>query len=553
MVRFANDIMIKMNVLVKELEVSLGPDTGELTLRIGIHSGPITAGVLRGQRSRFQLFGDTMNTTARIESSSQSGKIQISSETAEFLFKDGKGHWIEKRHDVITAKGKGTLQTYWLKGINGRHCLGRDDKDSCGSNTTTDPDEPMDIDLPDFEECNQINEKIRRLIEWNTETLICLLKQILARRTTSRFSSSREHSLSSLEKHQCPHPLEEVQEIISLPEYDAAAIINQRKNSHRNEVGESVVHQIRDFVTCIARMYRKNEFHNFEHASHVTMSVTKLLSRIVALKNIGDDYHDELHDHTYGITSDPLTQFACVLSALIHDVGHTGVPNAQLVKENHPVALLYHNRSAAEQYSLTVSWNLLMEDRFQDFRRCLYTTEAELMRVRHLVVNGVMATDIADKDLKNLRNARWAKAFDGDMTLLNNNIKKQCKSDVDRKATIVIEHLIQASDIAHTMQHWHVYRKWNERLFTEMYQAFLDGRGDKDPGSFWYESEIEFFDFYIIPLAKKLKDCGVFGISSDECLNYAQNNREEWARRGQDIVDQMMKKIPITLVANSCA
>jgi hypothetical protein len=315
-------------------------------------------------------------------------------------------------------------------------------------------------------------------------------------------------------------------------------------------MGESVIDQVREYVTCIARMYRTNAFHNFEHASHVTMSVTKLLSRIVAPRNIDDDKLNELHDHTYGITSDPLTQFACVFSALIHDVDHTGVPNAQLVKENHPISVLYHNRSMAEQYSLTLSWNLLMEDRFQDFRRCLYSTEAELMRFRHLVVNGVMATDIADKDLKNLRNARWAKAFDDDMTLLDKK-KKQSKDDVDRKATIVIEHLIQASDIAHTMQHWHVYRKWNERLFTEMYQAFLDGRADQDPSSFWYEGEIGFFDFYIIPLAKKLKDCGVFGISSDEYLNYAQNNREEWERRGEEVVEQMLKKIPTTSVANS--
>jgi hypothetical protein len=31
--------------------------------------------------------------------------------------------------------------------------------------------------------------------------------------------------------------------------------------------------------------------------------------------------------------------------------------------------------------------------------------------------------------------------------------------DINRKATIVIEHLIQASDVSHTMQHWHVYQK----------------------------------------------------------------------------------------------
>jgi Adenylate and Guanylate cyclase catalytic domain len=34
----------------------------DLSLRIGMHSGPVTAGVLRGERARFQLFGDTVNT-----------------------------------------------------------------------------------------------------------------------------------------------------------------------------------------------------------------------------------------------------------------------------------------------------------------------------------------------------------------------------------------------------------------------------------------------------------------------------------------------------------
>jgi class 3 adenylate cyclase len=355
MVRFMNGMMIKMNILVEEVEVNLGPDTGDLSLRTGIHSGPITAGVLRGQRSRFQLFGDTMNTTARIESSSESGKIQISSETAEFLVKDGKSDWIEKRHALITAKGKGSLQTYCLKSINGNHCFGRDKRDG-GSNTTPDPIESLNTDLRDLDENKVLSEKIRRLIEWNTETLICLLKQFLARRSTSKM----EPRLSSLEKNQSQHPLEEVQEIISLPEYDAAAIINQRKNSQSVEVEETVIDQVREYVTCIARMYRKNAVHNFEHASHVTMSVTKLLSRIVAPKNIGDDNLDELHDHTYGITSDLLTQFACVFSTLIHDVDHTGVPNAQLVKKNNPISDLYHNRSVAEQYSLTLSWNLLI-------------------------------------------------------------------------------------------------------------------------------------------------------------------------------------------------
>ena len=92
------------------------------------------------------------------------------------------------------------------------------------------------------------------------------------------------------------------------------------------------------------------------------MSVSKLLSRIVAPNQLGlgESVHQaeksekkriksSLHDYTFGITSDPLTQFSCVLSALIHDVDHTGVPNAQLVKENAYVARAYKNKSVAEQ------------------------------------------------------------------------------------------------------------------------------------------------------------------------------------------------------------
>jgi hypothetical protein len=93
------------------------------------------------------------------------------------------------------------------------------------------------------------------------------------------------------------------------------------------------------------------------------------------------------------------------------------------------------------------------------------------------------------------------------------------------------------------MQHWHIYRKWNELLFRETYKAYKAGRaGTTNPADTWYQGEVGFFDYYVIPLAEKLNDCGVFGVSSDENLTYALENRREWELRGEEVVAMMVEK-----------
>jgi class 3 adenylate cyclase len=85
-----------------------------LAMRVGLHSGSVTGGVLRGQKSRFQLFGDTMNTASRMESNGLPNRIHASQETADALIAKGKSAWITPRDDKIVAKGKGELQTFWV-------------------------------------------------------------------------------------------------------------------------------------------------------------------------------------------------------------------------------------------------------------------------------------------------------------------------------------------------------------------------------------------------------------------------------------------------------
>lgn len=120
------------------------------------------------------------------------------------------------------------------------------------------------------------------------------------------------------------------------------------------------------------------------------------------------------------------------------------------------MAKAYNNKSIAEQNSIDIAWTLLNEDTFSALRGAICANDSEMARFRQLVVNTVMATDVLDKDLKLLRNERWERAF------AETAESSASRDAVNRKATIVIEHLIQASDVAHTMQHWHIYRKWNE-------------------------------------------------------------------------------------------
>jgi len=71
-----------------------------------------------------------------------------------------------------------------------------------------------------------------------------------------------------------------------------------------------------------------------------------------------------MNEYIHGISSDPLTILVILLSALIHDADHRGVPNVQLGKEQPKMASFYKYKSVAEQNSLNVAWDLLMSDQF---------------------------------------------------------------------------------------------------------------------------------------------------------------------------------------------
>jgi class 3 adenylate cyclase len=83
----------------------------ELGMRIGINSGPVVAGVIGHSKFSYDLWGNTVNTASRMESTCLPGKVQVSPSTFEQI----KGHFDIKENQIIDCKGLGPIMTYFVK------------------------------------------------------------------------------------------------------------------------------------------------------------------------------------------------------------------------------------------------------------------------------------------------------------------------------------------------------------------------------------------------------------------------------------------------------
>jgi class 3 adenylate cyclase len=551
MTRFARDILHNMANVMEMLETKLGPETTDLKLRIGLNSGSTTAGVLRGEKSRFQLFGDTVNTAARMESNGAAGRIHMSQKTAELLIAAGKGAWITQRKDMIEAKGKGKMITYWLTFK----------RNSNGSLTSSNMD-MSDVEKQIYLDCVNLNSaKICRLVDWNVTVFKELLHGIVANRLIDSNSSGDPITFSLSHGRDVTHTFDEENESIHLIHPKA---LSEKSSIAQVQLDGAVIDQLQRYILMVAYMYRSNPYHNFEHACHVVMSTLNLLNRMVnsdVTLVVSDKSINYINNHSKcqenaesGTTSsssliifDPLTRLAIVLAALIHDIdpirGSTTFSGRRLPQSTEGDDDTNSNSNVivneSEKSPVDIAWTLFLQPEYADLQRCICKSESEFMKLHQLLINAVVATDIFCVEKK---------YQDDELSGKNSNNEEASAArllqrDVVSLQANTIDNILQISYVAHTMQHWTIYQKWNHRLFHEMYGDYKCGTSPQDPSGRWYDNEISLFDHYIIPLIDKLKLCsgGVFAVVCDECMDCAIENLREWKIKGRDIVSHLVQ------------
>lgn len=193
-----------------------------------------------------------MNTASRMESTGQRGRIQVSYSTAVLLTEAGKEHWLMERSDLVFAKGKGAMKTFWLIDNESNSSESKSIKDLPTPSVSKRVDVVVESDAS----------KMDRLIDWNVDVLSQSLKQIIARRCISG-KATKDVSIEAENRFMESHSgsaLKDVEEIIHLPKFAECGHANY------NEIvlAQEVKMELRAYVTSIASVYQKNPFHNFE-------------------------------------------------------------------------------------------------------------------------------------------------------------------------------------------------------------------------------------------------------------------------------------------------
>jgi hypothetical protein len=365
----------------------------------------------------------------------------------------------------------------------------------------------------------------------------------------------------------------------------------------RQSLPKQAREELVDLITTIASKYNHVYYHNFAHANHVTESATTLMDFLMI-----EGYRKykprtlreaPLNGSPYNIILDHVVPMAICFAALVHDIEHQGVTNAQLIREDFPLARQLNTSSVAESNSLILALDLLRGERYRHLKECMFgRIEAPVQstdssqknrniqgqcqsfiaynderRYRQCVVSLILSTDIFSQDRQRICQEKWTQSFDSpkslgpvresfssdlssldsfSQSLFGSDVTSMGKSIYDRnsldqvRASSILDHIIQAADVAPLLQDWKVFLLWSRNLYNEFWAAYVTGRGPLVTQN-WYEGQIAFFDSYILPLAQRLEKSGLFGELGKIFHVNATALRSRWLEEGPSCCDSLQK------------
>jgi len=524
-------------------------DGKPLQLRIGIHTGHCMGGVVGTLTPHYCLFGDMVNTTSRHESTGAAGKIQCSKDLYEHLAEfpaESQGPLYKfTPRGYVEMKGKSRCYTYWLESatkfnkdasreriseikmevkslLSKKKWMKRryfhitrrasggiiDDADAFSlapttvsaafdhSNSLDDCGSTVISSIPDytqdfFDDCNSSPS------DHDTVSYSALKK-------TQWFGIKWDPNRSRVDMVATTHGL------ISSMLWKCVADVESELPENKDDLD----HELLRYIDKISSLYEAHPFHSWEHACQVVLSASFLVK----------EYHktkDEIGSKT-GIDSNPFVRFITVFSALIHDVGHLGMPNAQLVDDKHCLTKVYRN-SFLERQSLQIGLGIFIED-FPDLSTMVLRMCPEFV---HLVTSAVLATDVSSQE----RQKEIKDRFERVTTTPDGNVSEF------EKTQAVVEQILLLADVGHCTQGYDIFLDWNAFFFMECLTNFKAGHGP-DPRAGWFKGQISFIEFYIIPLAER---CSAL-VPSCEAVNGARTIVNTWKLQGEeftkDIIDR---------------
>jgi len=602
---------------VKNFKTSMGD---KLSIRVGIASGPAMAGVVGKSMPRYCFFGETVNFALRMRLSSRTMKIQCSDATFGLL-NDAPNHFFdieERREDGIIGvevKGRGIMNTWWINGTTeGENIKPTKTKDTDIENGRTGNLKPQ-LSCVQFD---TIVEQVSLKMGQNEDNLTAKNIQrdeMINQRaqpsyyhaqygTDVQFEALTGQAWSKLGQDEGPLVMAianrniMVDRIASLLEMRLTDVLQARNQHPFDDVTRR---ELRAYVAHIETLYNDVEYHSFEHASHVTISMNKLLNaKCASIHRPQDEYCQIGSD----LCENPFISFMMVYSALVHDVGHTGKSN-QILEEQNEEMFQDCLAPLAERLSINIAVQALGMNEFSNLRKMIMPTIEDKIEFAKILFCAILCTDVACQDTlkvvkerfdvattvnrrnsinsqntanrrnsinsKNTANRRNSlqnhhilhssdsatfnpsvsdhfqqricplmphlKYIHKVISLTDEDIAKNqdrfLMTETALQQYVAVEHLMQVADVAHCMQGWENFIKWNYRLYRELMDCHKKNLMPDISGN-WAIGQIKFFNGYILPLAERTEKC--CGLAENFSLvQLAESNRLRWENEGQFI------------------